>query len=99
MTVIVARFALMLVLLIVALVWTVRLYRRTCRADMILILLMFWFGHAIVYYVVGLFFAITLDPYPRELALVVNWWSTVLRFQILLALLAILRWHPERTHG
>ncbi len=99
MSVVVARSAVMLVLFVASLVVTVRVYRRTTGADMILFLLMAWFVHGIAYYVAGLFLFLTMDPYPRDVALAVNWWSTVLRFQVMFALLAVLIWHPGRRDG
>ena len=93
---VIARTVVGLVLFIAALTMAVRVYRRTYHADMILVLLIVWLAHGIVYYSVGLFLFVTLDPYPRELALVVNWWSSVLRYQILIALMIILKWHPGR---
>ena len=96
MSVVLARSLAGLALAVVGLVLCVATYRRTCNADLIVILLGAWFAHNVVYYIAALYFFTTYDPYPLELARAVNIWSTALRFQIALALIGILIWHPAR---
>ena len=96
MSVVLARSLAGLALAVIGLVLCVATYRRTCNADLIVILLGAWFAHSVVYYLMAIYWFATLDPYPLDLARAVNTWSTALRFQIALALIGILIWHPAR---
>ena len=96
MPVVVARSLFMLALFFTALAICVRVYRYTTSADVLLIVLMAWLVHGVIYYCAVLYFFLTCDPFPIELGRVINIWSTALRFQILLSLIGILVWHPGR---
>ena len=93
---VVARSLFMLALFFIALAICIRVYRYTVNADVLLIVLMAWLAHGVIYYCAVLYLFLTRDPFPLELARTINMWSMALRFQILLSLIGILIWHPGR---
>ena len=77
-----------LLFFIVALVYALALCRRTGGTSVPLALVMSWLAHGVIYYIVQIILSVVYCcPYPLEVALIINWWSTLLRLWILVAIL------------